>query len=571
MKIANRSDIMVRRLLGLAVVGSCLVASSVASAQIVGPADVGRVQPNLPQALPGLPSQAIEVRQAPVAEAPPGAENIKFSLEGITYDGLTVYTQAQLEKVYADRLGKAVSLADVYGIAAALTAKYRNDGYVLTQVVVPPQTIDGGVVRLQVVEGFVDTVTVEGVSSERERRLITGYAERVKGQPLNTRELERAVLLINDLPGVSVRGILSPSATVAGASDLSVIVERKPFNAEVGVDNFGSLYLGRLEGVVSASANSLLGFNERIASTMVYVPGHNLEKELAYGDLSYTQPLNSYGTKLEVSGALTSTNPGYTLAPLRVNGQSILISAKLSQPILRTRNYNWSVYTQLDWRHVNTQSNVDITRRDRISALRLGSRLDRLDTFLGGGFNTFTVEASQGLGIFASDNDAPSLSRAAGNPEFTKIEGEYQRLQRVTSKLNLLMGIKGQLANDALLSSEEFGVGGSIYGRGYDSSEILGDSGIAGKLELQLTNPVEIAHVRTYQLYSFLDGGRVWNRDATAAGDKRIDLLSTGAGLRVTLPSETKMGAYVALPLNRDVEAQGDQDPRVFFNLSQSF
>lgn len=542
------------------------------AADIVGPADAGRVtQPQLENTLPTLAPQSIETNQPPSAQAPAGADKINFTLSGITYEGLTVYTPEQLLPVYADRLNKSISLADVYGIAAQLTAKYRNDGYVLTQVVVPPQTIEGGSIRLQVVEGFVDNVTVEGNVTDRERGLILKYANRVKGQPLNTSALERSLLLINDLPGISVRGILSPSAT-SGASDLRVIVERKSYNAELGMDNYGSLYLGRLEGYAAASANSLLGLNERISSTLVYVPNDGIEKELAYGDVTYSQPIGAYGTRVEFSGALTSTNPGFDLAQFKVNGQSTLLSAKVVQPLVRTRNLNWSVYSLFDWRHVNTQSNIDPTKRDRISALRLGTKFDRLDTFLGGGFNTLSVELAHGMNIFgASDKGDANLSRAEGNPEFTKLEGEYQRLQHITQHLNLLMAVKGQLANDAMLSSEEFGIGGASYGRGYNSSEILGDSGVAGKLELQLTNPVEINHVRTWQLYTFFDGGRVWNRDATTSADDMIDLASTGAGVRVTLPSETKMGAYVALPLNRDVQTQGNQDPRFYFNFNQSF
>lgn len=562
------------RVLGVAVLGGCFVATPQAFAQVVGPADAGRVEQPEYLSRPAVttPRQVIETTQAPVAQAPAGAETIHFNLTGIRYDGMTVYSQDELTKLYAAQLNQNISLADVYGIAARLTAKYRNDGYVLTQVVVPPQTIEDGAVRLQVVEGFVDQVVVEGNLTNSERRLIESYANRVKGQPLNTRALEKAILLTNDLPGVSVRGILSPSAATVGASDLRVIVERKAYDAEIGIDNFGSLYLGRLEGYAAASANSLLGLNERISATLVYAPDDGLEKEIAYGDITYAQPIGSYGTRLEVSSAVSSTNPGFDLAQFRINGQSVLLTAKLVQPIVRTRNFNWSVYGLIDWRNVNTQSNIDATRHDRITAFRLGTRLDRLDGFMGGGFNTFTLEAAKGLGIFgASDKGDANMSRTEGDPQFTKLEAEYQRLQRLGSYFNLLFAIKGQLANDAMLSSEEFGVGGSVYGRGYDSSEILGDSGVAGKLELQLTNPVAFEPIRTWQVYTFVDGGRVWNRDATVAADKVIDLASTGLGVRVTLPSETRMGAYVALPLNRDVQTENNQDPRFFFNLSQSF
>lgn len=563
-----------RNLSGVALVALSLIWAMPANAQaVVGPADAGRVTvPSRTPELTQMPQDIIKTEQAPAVTAPAGAEKVMLTLKDVTLEGQTIYTPEQLQSFYSGKIDQRISLADVFGIASALTAKYRNDGYILTQVVVPPQTIQSGHVRLQVIEGVVDAISIEGVTSEGELKAITAYANQVKGKPLNTADLERAVLLINDLPGVSVRSILSPSATVPGASDLKIIVDRKSYDGQVAVDNYGSRYLGRFETFAAASLNSIFGQNERVTASVAYVPHDGIEKELAYGDLTYTMPIGSYGTHIELGGALTSTNPGYTLEPLKVNGQSITASAKISHPVIRTRNTNWTVFGLMDMHHVTTQSNIDETREDRITALRIGSRYEVLDTFLGGGYNVISAEAAKGLSILgASDRETPNLSRTDGNPRFTKIEGEYQRLQRIVPHLNLLIGLKGQASDSPLLSSEEFGVGGSGYGRGYDPSEILGDSGIAGKLELQLTSPYEIEHIRTYQLYTFLDAGRVWNRDATTSADRQIEVVSTGLGVRVTLPSETKMGGYVAVPLNRDVGAEGNQDPRFYFNLNQSF
>lgn len=550
-----------------------LFSSAVQAQTVVGPADVNQIGGRV--ATPSIvqPSDDLVTVQGPVvAEAPAGSDRFKLTLSSVSYDGLSVYGANDLEPIYQDKIGQQITVADVYKIAAEITRKYRNDGYILTQIVVPPQTIEDGHVRLQVVEGVVSAITVDGVDNAGERAFIESYAEQVKGSPLNTKALEQAILLINDLPGISARAIISPSATESGAADLRIVAQRKSYDGLLSLDNYGSRYLGPLQGQASFSANSWLGLNERVTADFIYAPGGGLSKELAYGGLTYLQPFGPYGTSVELKAAVASTDPGYRLAQYDVNGHSSIYSVQLNQPIIRTRMFNWSAYGVFDVRNNSTQSNIDNTRQDYIRALRAGTDADFVDNLLSPAFTTLHLEVAQGLTTFgASDNGDADLSRAAGNPQFTKVEGELQRLQRLTKNLNLLVGVRGQLANDAMLSSEEFGVGGPNYGRGYDPSEVVGDNGVAGKLELQLTAPIETDLLKTYQLYTFLDAGRVWNEDPTTPSDREMSVVSTGVGVRATLNTGTQTGVYVALPLNRDVEALGNQNPRVYFNLQHRF
>ena len=126
------------------------------------------------------------------------------------------YAPEDIDPLYRGRLGTTVSLADIYDIANALTNKYRNEGYILTQVVVPPQTIENGLVRLQVVEGFVDGITIAGEPRESAVKQFRKYADNLReNNILSAQNLERYLLLINDLPGVTARSVLSPSQTVS--------------------------------------------------------------------------------------------------------------------------------------------------------------------------------------------------------------------------------------------------------------------------------------------------------------------------------------------------------------------
>jgi hemolysin activation/secretion protein len=563
--------------------GSCallICASAVpAFAQIsqqTGTADPGRIgrqytdQLNLPQ-----PSEPVQVRPSALLTAPAGAESIRLTLAGLQVEGNQVYSDEELRKLYSSRIGTEITLVEVYTIANDIAVKYRKDGYLLTQVVIPPQTIDSGVPRIRVVEGYIESIRVQGEGqSSAEQAMVQAYAEQISRNKsaVNIREMERQLLLINDLPGVTARTVISPSETTPGAADVLIIVERDPFEALLSIDNYGSRYLGQWAANGIVNFNSLLGLNEQIMAQAVYAPGTGYE--LLHGGLGYEQPVGSYGTRVGALASVTDTDPGFSLRRFDVRGNAKFYSAYVTHPFIRGRNETLKGKLSFDWRDVRSSNNVEVTRRDHIRALRAQASYAFLDNLFGPSASNLNIQVSKGLNAFgASEEGDRNMSRNFADPQFTKAELEIERLQRLFPSVNLKISAKGQIASDALLSSEEFGVGGYYSGRGYDPSEIVGDNGVAAQAELQWNNPVSAAGtpVQNYQLYTFMDAGRVWNIDATTADDKRESLVSTGVGVRVNFDYDIDMNTGVALPLTRRVNSENDKDPRFYFSLSKKF
>lgn len=518
----------------------------------------------------------VEVREAVIASAPAGADKITFRLDRLNIEGVNVYPQDELGNLFADKIGQTITLADLYGIAAELTRKYRNDGYILTQVVVPPQTIEGGTAKLSVIEGYIEGVDVRGEGTYINDAVVLarGYSALVRADSnaLNVRQLERTLLMINDIPGVTARGILSPSETTPGAADLLVIVSRDTFEGQISLDNYGSRYLGPVQFGVSVAENGLLGLNERITGQIAYAPNEDFSDELSYFGVGYDMPLGTFGTMLNASASYTNTEPGYRLEQFDVDGDSRFISVGLSHPFVRTRNFNVTGRTSFDWRNVDTDNNIEADRKDHIRAIRVGSRIEFIDSLMSVAYNVFDIELAHGLKVLGSTTDSDvNVSRPGADWDFFKMEAEYQRLQRVSSQVNILFAVKGQVADEALWSSEEFGVGGVSYGRAYDPSEIVGDDGVAGKIEVQWNQPTKLSLLHNYQLFGFYDAGVVWDKDATTAKLKREELTSAGLGIRADFTPATQAGAFLAWPLSRDVETQGDDDPRFYMNVSHKF
>ncbi len=536
-------------------------------------ADPGRVQQQfMERDLDTQVEPDVEVRNVIAQNVPEGAEDITFELREITLDGVTAYPAAELRSLYANKLGTTVSLADVYIIASLMTNKYRNDGYILTQVVVPPQTIEGGSVKLRVVEGFVASVTVEGEDDESALALIRRMANKIQtGRALNVADLERYLLLINDLPGVTARSVLGPSPTEVGGADLRIIVERDPFDGLLAIDNFGSRFLGPLQLTAAGTTNSFFGQNERITLQVVDAPQATDNEELFYAALTYDQPISDNGTTLSLTANRTITEPGYTLGVFGVRGFSDFYGATVSQSLIRSRAENLQIYGTFDYRNVLSKSLFGRTE-DRIRSLRIGGNYQFIDTLFGAGINSIGVKISRGLGLLAaSDPGDAGLSRNQGEPNYLKMNADFQRLQRITPKLNLMTTVTGQWSAHPLLSSEEFGVGGPILGRSFDPSEIIGDDGLAGSLELQWNEPVEWSFVQDYQLFSFWDAGTIWEQDATVADLKTETITSAGAGIRMDFKDDTEASFSIAWPLNREIATQQDDDPRVYMSLSRRF
>jgi len=498
---------------------------------------------------------------------PEELKKVKFKLTRLVIQGATVFKNRQFFYLYKNFLGKQITLHHIYRIADAITKKYRNAGYILTKAIVPPQEIDDGTVRLNIMEGYIDNVRVQG-RVEGPKKLLNAFRKRLlRSRPLHAKDLERYLLLIDDLPGVFVKSVLTPSKDQPGTSDLTLILENKPFSAHAGVDNRGTKFNGPFQIFAGASENSLLGFYEKLGVQGVVTSN---PEELYYFSVFYEAPVSNEGTTMNLSAAFSQSKPGSALEVFNVEGESNTFSFSLNHPFIRSRGEN--LRGHLGYTHRNTETDILGTRdsEDRLRILKLGLVYDYADRFRG--INLIGFNLSQGLNILdATGPGSLNLTRSQGRSDFTKISGKLQRLQQLAPSWMLLGSAAWQYSFEKLLASEEFGVGGVSFGRAFDPSEITGDQGLALGLELQRAFDVKMKFLRNLQAYAFFDYGSVWNRIATPTGARQQELASTGVGARFNLSKHLSGYVEVAKPLNRKVSSEGNKDPRVFFSLSATY
>ncbi len=510
-----------------------LAAPVSALAQVIPPSEQpGRERerfavPSPPLARPGGAAVTL-----PSGIAPPGAERTIIRVRGVRIVGSTVYSADQLAPLYQDVVGQQVTLQTVYDLARRITAKYGSDGYVLSRAIVPPQQLNprGAVVRIEVVEGYVDKVEWPPALA-RYRDFFSYYASRiVADRPANVRTLERYLLLAGELPGLKFVTTLKASPSNPRASTLVVQVAEKPIDALARVDNRGTKARGPGQFLVLGTLNNALGAHE--ALTVGYGAAISPD-ELQYLSGNYRQVLTPEGLTVFANASYSFGKPG--TAPLRTlqfETRSLTTEAGLAYPVIRSRERNLvlsalAFSTDADSDILNTPFN-----RDHLRGIRLKADGDVADAWLG--VNQFNVTVSQGFeGAGSSSNGNLLASRTVGRVDFTKVEGTISRLQPLGAGVSFLAALYGQYASAPLLSPEQCGYGGRFFGRGYDPSQILGDHCLLGIAEVRYDVPGLPSFLSTTQLYAFADFGVVHTRAAAVGTDPNVEAASIGAGLRL--------------------------------------
>jgi hemolysin activation/secretion protein len=513
--------------------------------------------------MPSTAAPQISVPRSPSAEVPPGARELSFELKDFVIEGASAFSIEVLRPLYAGLLGRRISVAEAFEAAQAIELKYRNAGYVTSRVIVPQQAVEDGRFRVVVLEGFVDEVVYQGdIGAARGavERLIGG----VRGiKPVTIAEIERRLLLANDLPGLTVRGTMEPSPTAQGGSVLVVRVDRKATSASVSLDNRASPYLGSGQLMGSYAWNALGERADRVSiNAATSLPaGRSAAVGAAYDAL-----LSTDGLMLNLAASQARSNPRRELEPLDVKSQVSTLAGTLTWPLIRSREQNLRAVGQFEARNVDTDLVGTEFTRDRLRIVRAGLSWDRADTW--DGITTVRGMLHQGLSsLGASSNGSSLASRANGRSDFTKITVDLTRLQQLGGRWSFVGSMTGQYTRRPLLASEEIGLGGASFGRGFDDGEVSADNGVAATLELRY---VPAGRPRNVQLYGFVDGGRVW----AAEGGNPVDrprLASFGAGTRASLSERVFATVELAKPLNTEVKTRESKSARAFVSVTAQF
>jgi hemolysin activation/secretion protein len=520
---------------------------------------------------------ALPPKSAPLFLAPPPLESIGGATVTVTafkFAGNTLLSREKLAPVVKSYIGRPLTFADLQNAAIAVANAYRRAGWVV-KAYLPQQDITGGTVTIQIIEAKFGAVRTDGSTHRASDARLKGIVDSAQtpGAPVSADALDRALLLIGDLPGVVATGSLAEGAN-PGETDVVVAVKDGPqVTGLVTADNEGARATGGQRITVNASLNAPFGIGDRADGIVLHSQGSDYQR------LAYSLPVGSEGWRVGVNGShLTYDIVTPDFGALDAHGNSSTIGLEANYPLIRSRLANLYFAVNLDDKRFDNFSGGAATTRYSIQDATASVYGNLFDNLGGGGINTASIALENGHDDLArSPNEAADAVTADTAGNFEKLNLSISRQQTVTGYFSLYASLAGQWANKNLDSSEKLYLGGYNGVRAYPADEGGGTEGALANLETRFKLPLNFAAI------GFFDYGTVRinrDNDYTGAAFPNTDTLR-GAGVSLAWTASfglnIKATAARRIGRNPDPTSTGDDQDgslivdRVWVQLSMPF
>ena len=459
-----------------------MVASATSMAQTIPNAGQS-AQQQLQAPMPAPVSKPLQLPAPPeqTQTTNPSKESngVRVNLQAIKLLGNSVFNEQDLLPVLGDVTNQTFDFQDLEGLALKIANYYHQQGYPFASASLPAQDLKDGILQIEIVEGRYGVISSSGEFLSEDA---APFLENLKpGDPIEAKLLERTMLIIDDLPMISVSPSVRPGQTF-GTGNLDVRITRNTeWDGEVGVDNLGNRFTGEYR-----TRATLNGYSKLLFGDMIRMSAIHTNENMWLGSVDYEAPIYGQGLRAQAGFARTTYQLGKDYAYLGASGFANVYSTKLSYPVVRTQQRNFSIamgYVEKRLQDRYTSSGAQNNKYSR--QIPLTMLFDARDSFMDGGLTYGNVVLATGrlnLDESLSATDAQSAQTQGG---FNKITFELARMQTLPADFSLFGRVTKQWANKNLDSSEKFNLGG-IYGvRAYPIGEGLGDRGWLAQFELR--------------------------------------------------------------------------------------
>ncbi len=448
-----------------------------------------RLQADRPiEALPGDPSVT-------PSQAAAKASNTQAFVAGFEVYGVTRFSDSEIANVLAPYTGRVLSTADIHVVANTLMRHYRNAGYMLAKVYVPPQHFNQ-VVRLDVEEGRLEPGGIEVLNKSEcvGTKVVQDLLEHhlYDDRPLQRKDLERALLLADDLPGTRVGSVIYPGMEVGTARLRTVITEEPLLAGNIDFDNFNNRALGQERLGTTLYLNSPSGVGDQVVARFV---SSGSRSNFAY--MTYLRPVGSSGLRIGASLDYFGYDADALSGPMQFSGQARDFRLYVTYPLIRSRYTNLNIRTDISHARLVDHSRNDpdysppsvspfATSERQINLFQVALSGDETHDFLPNGTTLYEATLAAGS-LDVGGNNAHRAFDAAGPKTaggFGRFHFSLRRLQHLTGPWSFYGSLDGQLASRNLDASQRYYLGGATAQAGYPIGESNGDQG--GQVHFEL-------------------------------------------------------------------------------------
>ena len=550
---------------------ACLLAAS----SIAPTAVCAQTRPDAGQTLEGIRPPPPPPTANPGGALPPqdnrpamsAADSKRILVRHWRITGAHIFTVAQLDPLIREFRGQKLTLAELNGVAARITAYYRRHGYLLSRAYVPAQDIRDYTVEIAVIEGHLAEIVVTNTSPVA-GSLITKHLEHLRSiGPVEGHTLERSLLLLSDVPGVDVRSTLMPGIAV-GTSDLDVQVHgTSRVNGSVDADNFGNSYTGEYRGGGTLNVNSPLNYGD-----LLTLRASTAGSGMSYGHVSWQVPVGGNGLKFGVADSELHYRLRGKFTSLDANGSARVDTLWTAYQLIRSEYANLALQLTYDGKHLDDK--IDSTASDShktLGVFTLGLSGNQTDGFGGGGVSTYGLNLVSGHLSLDPVTAAIDAGEGGHHTEgrYEKLVLNYSRTQRLSEEVSLYASLIGQLSNKNLDTSETQSLGGAYGVRAYPQDEGIGDDAALLSVEMRWKVP----DVPDVQTIAFVDAGTVRVNHSPLPTDtsNRRSIAGEGFGVRWLRSSSFALNTYLAWRSGPQPISDIDRRPRAWIQFAQYF
>jgi hemolysin activation/secretion protein len=496
-----------------------------------------------------------------------------FDIERFQVDGEILLKPSTIQSIVARFTGKSRDSKDIDQAIKALEAAYHKRGFILAKVVLVDRIAAEGVVHLQVIQPRIGKVRISGNNFHSEANIRRSLPDFTEGVVPNTTDLSVDIRIANENPSKKAVPQLQEGADADTVDAAIQITDEKPWSAGAVLDNSGVGLPGRTHITAQYQNYDLWGLDHTLS--LQYTTSTEHPSDIKIYSFGYEIPLYAHRDSLDFYGSYSNVNSGQIsagLESLTVSGAGTVVGAHFTHNLPQLGIYNSQLVAGFDrkaFRNVMNPADPNLASDVTVDPLNL-SYMGQWVMVTGNANVYLTVVRNVPGGSQGADsNFAIARAGATRNYGMLKYGASYTRI--LPGEWSLRLATNAQATHDALITGEEFGVGGATSVRGLEERQLLDDGGLASTAEIYTPNLCAFmqgnnAHCN---LLGFIDDGHLSRNDVQPGEAAHISVASTGVGIRVT------EGRTLALQMDygqvfstSDATARGDRRLHAYIALT---
>ncbi|OPY68474.1 MAG: Heme/hemopexin transporter protein HuxB precursor [Syntrophorhabdaceae bacterium PtaU1.Bin034] len=498
--------------------------------------------PNIGEALKEAAPPPKEAKEAPppkevpviIQEEKPFSlpEGEKLFIKDFAIEGALKEDEATLSTLLAPYKGRDLTMAEITEAANKVTLYYRDKGYLVARAYVPKQDATSGILTIRIIMGTYGKFSLKNTSHVRDF-LIQGVFDRAKKtSPVVTRDsLERAMLLVKDMPGTQLPTVAIAAGEAPGTSDFTVNADKSPrVNGYLMGDNQGSRFTGKNRVYGGIDINSSFGIADKFSVSGMTSNGEGLQNlRIAYGF-----PLGYTGLRTELAASRTIYELGGIYSDLDAKGSADVVEGTFSYPLRKRSNESIDISLNLAYKKLQDELKaVDSENPRNASVATLSLQRAAYGSLFGK--NLFTAMS---LGVTLGDLDIRDDAQKALNEAGANTGGTYSKANlafsgnlALTEKLSVRGSLKLQKSLSGNLDpTEQLFISGISGVKAYTES-VSFDNGYVASMETRYALPPLFGI--THALGAFIDNGYVYAENGNYTTEDKTMVSDVGLGYYV--------------------------------------